>query len=52
MKVIQCDECGSICAEHNFFIRVEASVHIAGEPSELEFCSWKCVHDYAKERSG
>lgn len=47
-EVITCDQCGKRCLPK---IEVELNAIQIGDQPYLDFCSWDCLHEYAKQKA-
>ncbi len=48
-EVVICDQCGKRCLPE---IEVELNVAEFGDKPDMDFCSWKCLLEYAKKKTG
>jgi len=48
-EVVICDQCGKRCLPE---IEVELNVAQFGDKPDLDFCSWACLLEYAKNKTG
>jgi len=48
-EVVICDQCGKRCLSE---IEVKLNVAQFGDKPDLDFCSWACLLEYAKKKTG